>query len=372
MIKNRKIDDKEIRAITGFRAIAALGVFCFHFGLPGASPQWISNFAANGGLGVPFFFVLSGFVLTLSYENRTLQPITFAVDRFARIGPTYYLAFALAFVNPSLSNSMELNYVFYIHLFALQSWFPTSDPGLSFNGPAWTISVEVFLYAMFPLLLKLATKKKSLYSKWYFAFLGGITLSLIPFAVHLYFLYPMNELNNSHSWTFLLPVHYLGLFVVGMSGCLARKDIERFFSKINLGPTICDVSIVLFGIAMMRINFMDSKHPILAKSAQFWLIGILAVWILTLVSINSKTSRFARILNTKLFWFAGRISMVFYLVHVPAVSWLVRFHPDSSFELKLSVTTIFSIIIHLFIEQPLNRFIRGYFASKTNRQSISS
>ena len=110
----------------------------------------------------------------------------------------------------------------------------------------------------------------------------------------------MNELNNSHSWTFLLPVHYLGLFVVGMSGCLARKDIERFFSKINLGPTICDVSIVLFGIAMMRINFMDSKHPILAKSAQFWLIGILAVWILTLVSINSKTSRFARILNTKL------------------------------------------------------------------------
>jgi peptidoglycan/LPS O-acetylase OafA/YrhL len=368
MIKNRKIDDKEIRAITGFRAIAALGVFCFHFGLPGASPQWISNFAANGGLGVPFFFVLSGFVLTLSYENRTLQPITFAVDRFARIGPTYYLAFALAFINPSLSNGMELNYVFYVHLFALQSWIPTMDSGLSFNGPAWTISVEMFLYAMFPLLLKLATKKDSFCSKWYFAFLGGITLSLIPFAVHLYFLYPVNEINNSHSWTFLLPVHYLGLFVVGMSGCLARKDIERFFSKKNLGPTICDVSIILFGIAMIRINFMDPRHPILAKSAQFWLIGIPAVWILTLASINSKTSRFARLLSTELFWFAGKISMVFYLIHVPVVWWLVRFHPDSSFELKLLVTTIFSIMIHLFVEQPLNRFIRRYFASRTNHQ----
>jgi peptidoglycan/LPS O-acetylase OafA/YrhL len=368
MIKNRKIDDKEIRAITGFRAIAALGVFCHHFGLPGASPQWISNFAANGGLGVPFFFVLSGFVLTLSYENRTLQPVTFAVDRFARIGPTYYLAFALAFLNPSLSNGTEHNYVFYIHLFALQSWFPNSDQGLSFNGPAWTISVEIFLYAMFPLLLKLATKKDSFCSKWYFAFLGGITLSLIPYAVHLYFLYPVNDLNDNHSWTFLLPVHYLGLFVVGISGCLARKDIERFLSKRNLGPTICDISIILFGIAMMRINFMDSKHPVLAKSAQFWLIGIPAVWILTLVSINSKTSRFARLLSTELFWFAGRISMVFYLIHVPAVWWLFHVYPNSSFELKLLVTTIFSIIIYLFVEQPLNRFIRGYFASKTNRQ----
>jgi peptidoglycan/LPS O-acetylase OafA/YrhL len=63
---------QEIRSITGLRAFAAVAVYLNHFGLPGFSPDWLSNISTNGGLGVPFFFVLSGFVLALAYEDRPL------------------------------------------------------------------------------------------------------------------------------------------------------------------------------------------------------------------------------------------------------------------------------------------------------------
>ena len=80
---------QEIRSITGLRAFAAIAVYFNHFGLPALSPNWLSNISTNGGLGVPFFFVLSGFVLALAYESRPLIVRQFFIDRVARIAPTY-------------------------------------------------------------------------------------------------------------------------------------------------------------------------------------------------------------------------------------------------------------------------------------------
>lgn len=350
----------EIRSITGLRAIAALGVYCTHFGIPSWSPSWFKNIPLNGGFGVPFFFVLSGFVLTLAYENRQMLPKKYALDRFARIGPSYYLAFVLAIAYMSIPNGFEFNYVFVGHLFALQSWFPTMDSGVSFNGPAWTISVEMFLYAMFPILLRITSSTSRLFSKWTFVFLGGLLISLIPFSIHLYFLVPLEGLHNTQVWTYLLPTHYLGLFIVGMSGCMARIDIRNFLAKWNLNGLICDISIVLFGAALLRFNFRDANHPLLAMSTQFWLIGIPTVWVLVLLSTVSSNSVFSRIFQTRPFWFAGKISMVFYLVHVPTVWWVARIHPAARYETKLLVTVLLSVLVHLLIELPLNRKIRNW------------
>ena len=355
--KNRN----EIRPITGLRAIAAFGVYCTHFGLPGPSPSWLTNIPPNGGLGVPFFFVLSGFVLAIAYEDRPLIPLKFAIDRFARIGPTYYLAFFIAVIYQTAIIGPKSDYVFIVHLFALQSWFPTMDSGVSFNGPAWTISVEIFLYALFPLLLSLTSNRKSIFSKWWIIFLGGNLLSLIPFGIHLYNLGPLIGLHNTQVWTYFLPTHYLGLFVVGISGCRARSDISRIFTKKKIGPILCDCSILLFAVILLKINFKDPNHPLFSKSAQFWLIGLPTVWILVLVSVNSTTSHFAKLFGSAPFWLAGKISMVFYLIHVPIVWCISRVYPDTSYGIKLASTVILSLVIHFAIEVPSNLFIRRRF-----------
>src|SRR3712207_8097841 len=65
----------EIRSLTGLRIVAAAWVVCFHFSFtPGDTWTrfWepLRPLVASGGLGVDLFFVLSGFVITLTYLDQ--------------------------------------------------------------------------------------------------------------------------------------------------------------------------------------------------------------------------------------------------------------------------------------------------------------
>src|ERR1700678_331864 len=61
-------------ALNGLRILAALLVVSFHYGTLASSfpalPHFVQNLANNGTIALPFFYVLSGFVLTHAYSNR--------------------------------------------------------------------------------------------------------------------------------------------------------------------------------------------------------------------------------------------------------------------------------------------------------------
>lgn len=88
-------DAVRLDAITALRWWAALAVFLFHVRnivpLPGA----VAEFARFGYLGVAFFFVLSGFVLTWSWRP-TVDKRTFYWRRFARVYPLNVVTLLLA------------------------------------------------------------------------------------------------------------------------------------------------------------------------------------------------------------------------------------------------------------------------------------
>ncbi len=96
-------------------------------------------------------FVLSGFVMLVSHykrENENLRD--YYVSRIARIGPVYMLALALSciFYFTHTNNNFT---AFILNATFLQSWFPPH--ALTWNGPAWSLSVEAFFYLTFPLVL---------------------------------------------------------------------------------------------------------------------------------------------------------------------------------------------------------------------------
>ncbi len=84
------------------RIVAALMVVVHHYAVVGFVqhltdfhiPAWEAG-AKYGYLGVPLFFVISGFVISMSAQNRTARQ--FAAARATRLYPAYWIACTLTF-----------------------------------------------------------------------------------------------------------------------------------------------------------------------------------------------------------------------------------------------------------------------------------
>ncbi|ADO68059.1 acyltransferase family protein [Stigmatella aurantiaca] len=151
-------------ALTGLRFLAALHVVVFHFGGVWfeALPGWLQAISACGYASVGLFYVLSGFVLSYNYltpDGRLkAEPRSFWAARLARVYPVYALALLLL-APPVIQGSLEANTpaVAAAKLLAgglsalllVHAWLPPL--ALYWNPPGWSVSVEAFFYAVFPL-----------------------------------------------------------------------------------------------------------------------------------------------------------------------------------------------------------------------------
>jgi peptidoglycan/LPS O-acetylase OafA/YrhL len=156
----------DIPALTGLRGIAALWVAAYHLLLPAG---FVTGFAARvlgrGYLAVDLFFVLSGFVMALTYGalfRAPPEPAAFARflwRRAARLYPLYgtilvgrfaytavrYGTFALPrpwIAAPLAHPAIDVP----ANLLLVQAW----GVGQSSIGTAWSISTEWGAYFLFP------------------------------------------------------------------------------------------------------------------------------------------------------------------------------------------------------------------------------
>lgn len=123
-------------------------------------------FYANGVWAVDIFFCLSGFVFFFHYADRIrAKKISFGVfawRRFARLYPLYIAAILLVIVlqtvlvrlggEPFVYRLFDLKHLL-LSLAAVSHW--GFQEGMTFNGPDWSISIEVLLYIFFFLACRL-------------------------------------------------------------------------------------------------------------------------------------------------------------------------------------------------------------------------
>lgn len=161
--------------LTGVRFVAALLVLVGHSAnsIRFAGPEhfWHICLTQLTGIGMPLFFVLSGFVIHYNYsESIRSEPLrgtyNFFVARFARLYPMYFVILCLAlfrigyFENltiPALVQSLKTGLLSYLLL--LQSWHYqiVGEHSLIFAYPAgmqvtWSISSEWFFYCCYPII----------------------------------------------------------------------------------------------------------------------------------------------------------------------------------------------------------------------------
>ena len=153
----------DLRALTGLRGIAAWFVVLYHVRLSVEGvPSGVLLVLSKGYLAVDFFFLLSGFVISLSWNARirsgglTVVP-AFLWRRLARIWPLHIVmlvaAVALALLLAAMGRHDAADYPFAdlpLHVFLVQNWGFTDH--LAWNDPSWSISTEWAAYLLFPLL----------------------------------------------------------------------------------------------------------------------------------------------------------------------------------------------------------------------------
>jgi peptidoglycan/LPS O-acetylase OafA/YrhL len=152
----------ELRALTSMRGIAAWLVVLFHIRKSIAGlPEFGATILAKGYLAVDFFFLLSGFVIWMSWSQRIGERGFGAVPEFlrsrvARVWPLHLLMLGVAAVLAVAMAATGRETTQFpwrelpLHLVLLQNWGFTDT--LRWNDPAWSISCELGAYLLFPLM----------------------------------------------------------------------------------------------------------------------------------------------------------------------------------------------------------------------------
>jgi peptidoglycan/LPS O-acetylase OafA/YrhL len=157
-LSDSKTASSRVQALDLLRLISVIGVILYHYGFRGptvgdatyvAIPQ-MAPFAEYGFLGVPAFFVISGFVIAYSAEGRTA--IGFAVARFSRIYPTFLLCMTLTFLTVVLFGKPAFETTagqwlanFFIAAPALHHSY--------MDSAYWSLVIEVTFYAWVTVLI---------------------------------------------------------------------------------------------------------------------------------------------------------------------------------------------------------------------------
>jgi peptidoglycan/LPS O-acetylase OafA/YrhL len=154
----------ELPALTGVRFYAALLVFLSHVTLiPGMESLAGRHVLFNAGVvGVSFFFVLSGFILTYNYVDVFRSNLQFCNykkfvwDRLTKIYPVHLATTLLTIPMQAFSPNFPLDWrAVPFHLLLAQCFWPRPEPAFHkyLNVPSWSISCEWFFYLFAPLAI---------------------------------------------------------------------------------------------------------------------------------------------------------------------------------------------------------------------------
>lgn len=299
----------DLRILTPLRGIAALWVVVYHFGdqyLPALRPEQAGHLVGKGYLAVDLFFMLSGFVLTHVYhaDFTRFDPRRyrdFLAARIARLYPLHLLVL-LAFVATAIAGRL-LEFAQTGHFERLPAEGAHSVTALlanllmlqglaagelSWNYPAWSISVEFFAYLLFPLAIGpiwRADRRRGLLIA--LALAGGV-LGFAWFARG-----DFNQWNGPLALARCLPEFLLGSLLYT---ALRRPALAR-----HMGTDRVAVGLLVLGALLLHFGAPDLLS-----------VGLFAVLVL---SLAANRGRVQALLDQPLLVRLGELSYALYLVH---------------------------------------------------------
>jgi peptidoglycan/LPS O-acetylase OafA/YrhL len=360
----------DIPPLTSLRIFAAFLVVIFHYNIGGRIPS-LGVISGFGYEAVTFFFVLSGFILTYVHVDDgklNIGTSDFMMHRISRIGPAYFLGLLLAapFFVAALKHGQVSVAQFVAALVfipsAMQAWLPSL--AILWNIPAWSLSVELFLYATFVPLIRASRLDRGgfLAAAYAMVCLFGLTKALVAGNKP-----PSIDPEWWHNFVAYFPLWHFPQFIFGIA--LGRLFVDGGRLSEAWHGRLLWVSIFMTATAL----WWHATFPILSNSTI--LAPIFGAMIFAAAGANGLLTR---LLSVRPLVLLGEASYATYIIHMPLWLWWdhivrvamkVELAPSVDFACYLIAVIAASLLTYFFLERPARRWILAAIKSAGSRTS---
>lgn len=340
-----------IRSLQVGRGLAALAVTAFHLSYMFGDQKYagrpvFDTITARGNLGVDFFFVLSGFIITMAHQRdigRPEQARDFVVKRFIRVYPLYWIFTALIFVGSAATggaNTMPHAFGDIASMVALVHFTPYDVP----LGPAWTLFFETLFYALFATLILNRRLGIALFTAWF-------ALLLVSFQ------------RPAHgSWTFWTTL-------TSTSNLNFLGGIAAYFVAQRIAGARA-LAVLVGGTVSLPLIFLC--EDVLGRGAMLHVLYGLAFTAMIAGAVGLERER--RMPHVPALELLGSASYTLYLSHESVGSTLLKIaaklrltrmvNPHLLYPFVLAAMIAFAIIFYLLVEKPMLAALRRVFETR--------
>jgi len=339
------------------------------------------RFLAHLDIGVPFFFLLSAFLLYRPFVEARVAgtertPFAdYGKRRFVRIAPAYWAVLTITAIVPGMVGAFSGNWWVYYGL--LQS-YPVYEPTgtcavylFACGVPiAWSLSIEVVFYLTLPLfVLAMAWLGKRWRGGWLRPELAAVAL-ISAISIVIQSSVPISDL---HTWLFFSPLGRgwwfgLGLALAAISvDASHRRSEPAFVDWLRRNPGLPMVGGILLYVlaAIFFVPAPSMAFPQVALSsyvAQYLLFGVIAALVLLPAIFGADGGGLARraLRHRTLVWL-GLVSYGIFLWHYPVLIFLLAagvkgFVPLTVLTFVVAVAC--AAVSYYLLERPLMRRVR--------------
>lgn len=340
--------------LTFTRFLAALSVLFFHGGRDWGIMSYLPMLT-SGPTAVSFFYVLSGFVMTIAYyrPNTKLDLGSYALARFSRIYPVYIFSFVLTCIYYIDLIARTKTRELLANIFLLQAWSPKYVQ--SFNIAAWSLSVEAFFYLLFPLLLmglsKFTLQKLNLLVLLFWGISQFTFLTLM--------LYEPDKLH----WLAYFPLFHLNAFLLGIAGgmwYLSGKSQQTSKRSVIL-------ILILFSFAFVLLMLsLRAYFPMYFMTLPLD-VGLLAPFFLILIlALALDKSYLSNLFSHHWLVLLGNASYALYILHLPFRWLLEKFIAGVGLSISFNLffgmyafsAVALSVLVFKYMEVPAKDWLR--------------
>lgn len=316
-----ELSRENLKSLTSLRFAAAASIVWLHATLYFDWAQAGPNLPFAHG--VSFFFVLSGFILTHVHGSGKLSYRDFMLGRIARLWPLHIVcliavywfvrADSQVFDGTGLANR-DVSFV--INALLLQSWVPTNASVFSWNSVAWSISTEMFFYAMFPLLIVLLSR-----TKWLFVAICVLPIAALWALASAFQVPPTGDVFTVtvYALFYTFPPSRLLEFGLGIVTCrIWQRGRAMHSAGFGLSTAIEVTALLLLCIWLAYI------FPVLVGPSQWSVVfsqwfagcGSCFAFAIFIAMMASGRGAFGKILGWGPFVLLGDASFALYMVHM--------------------------------------------------------